>query len=175
MSTCENGNKPAVPPGPHKSLPLLSTQYSDVSQVTLKAWCCGESSRSPTQVSAAGSSTSSAYRITAPQNGWVGRDLKASNSSPLLWADCPHQLRLPRAHPWPWEPPGMGNPQLSGQQCRGLTLWVKNFLLTSNLNLPSLSLKPLPVVQSLHSLPQSHPSSPVAPPGSLIPYEVVLD
>ena len=37
-------------------------------------------------------------------------------------AGCPHQLRLPRAHPtWPWAPPGMGHPQLSGQQCQNLT------------------------------------------------------
>ena len=41
----------------------------------------------------------------------------------------------------PWEPPGIGH-HSSGQQCQGLTmLWVKNFPLTSDLNLLSLSLK----------------------------------
>jgi len=67
--------------------------------------------------------------------GWFGRDLKAHPvPAPLPWAGCPHQLRLPRTHPtWPWAPPGMRHPQLSGQQCQGLTtLIMKNFLLTSS-------------------------------------------
>jgi len=57
----------------------------------------------------------------------------------------------PELHPTrPWAPPRMGHPLLSGQQCQRLTsLWVKNFFLTSNLNLPSFSLKPFPLVLSL--------------------------
>jgi len=36
------------------------------------------------------------------------------------------------------------------------TLWVKNFLLISNLNLPCLSLKPFPLVLSLFPHVKSH-------------------
>ena len=59
------------------------------------------------------------------------------------WA-APHQLSCPGPHPaWPWVPPGMGHHSFSGQLCQRLTaLWVKNFHLTANLNLPSFSLKP---------------------------------
>ena len=39
------------------------------------------------------------------------------------------------------------------------TLWVKNFLLISNLNLPCLSLKPFPLVLSLSTLVNSHSPS----------------
>ena len=54
---------------------------------------------------------------------WVGRDPKAHASpAPAVGRASPQQLRLPRAHPtWPWAPPGMGYPQLSGQQCQVLT------------------------------------------------------
>jgi len=39
------------------------------------------------------------------------------------------------------------------------TLWVKNFLLGSNLNLPCLSLKPFPLVPSLSTLVNSYSPS----------------
>jgi len=43
-----------------------------------------------------------------------------------------------------------------GNLCQGLTtLRVKNFFITANLNLPSFSLKPLPLVLSLHALVRS--------------------
>jgi len=43
-----------------------------------------------------------------------------------------------------------------GNLCQGLTtLRVKNFFLIANLNLPSFSLKPLPLVLSLHALVKS--------------------
>jgi len=43
-----------------------------------------------------------------------------------------------------------------GNLCQCLnTLTVKNFFLVSNLNLPSVSLKPLPLVLSLHALVKS--------------------
>ena len=61
---------------------------------------------------------------------WVGRDLKAHQAPTLcMGRAAPQQLRLHRAHPtWPWAPPGMGHPLLSGQQRWCLTaLWVKNF------------------------------------------------
>jgi len=63
-----------------------------------------------------------------------------------------HQIRLPRP---------LSNLVLNtsrdgastaslGSLCQGLTaLWVKSFFLPSNVNLPSLSLKPLPLVLSL--------------------------
>ena len=67
----------------------------------------------------------------------------------MSWAGCPSPAQAAQGPPWPWAPPGMGHPHLSGQ-CHDLTaLWVKNFLLTSNLNLPSLSLKPFPLDLSL--------------------------
>ena len=45
-------------------------------------------------------------------NGLGVRALKITQSHLLPWAGCPHQLRLPRAYPWPWAPPGIGHPQL---------------------------------------------------------------
>jgi len=45
---------------------------------------------------------------------------------------------------YPWMPQGWSNHSFSGQLCQDLTaLWVKNFFLISNRNLPSFSLKPL--------------------------------
>ena len=68
----------------------------------------------------------------------------------------------PEPHPaWPWMPPWMGHPQppwATWFQCV-TTLWVKNFLLISNLSLPCLSLKPFPLVLSLYTLVNSHISS----------------
>jgi len=50
----------------------------------------------------------------------------------------------PGLHAWPWAPSGMG------QQYQGLIAHcVQNFSLTFNLNLPSSSLKLLPLVLSL--------------------------
>jgi len=61
-------------------------------------------------------------------------------TQPLLWAGLsPTSSGCPGPHPtWPWVPPGMGHHSFSGQLCQHLTaLWVKDFLLTSNLNLPT--------------------------------------
>ena len=57
---------------------------------------------------------------------------------------------------------GWGIHSLLGQPVQCVTtLWVKNFLLISNLNLPCLSLRPFPLVLSLSTLVNSHsPSSP---------------
>lgn len=66
---------------------------------------------------------------------WVGRDLKDYQvPTPLLW-----QGHLPLDQ-----------------------VAVKNFFVISNLNLPSFSLKPLPLVLLLHSLIKS-PAPPVGP------------
>ena len=52
---------------------------------------------------------------------------------------------------------GWGIHSLLGQPVQCITtLWVNNFLLISNLNLPCLSLKPLPLVLSLSTLINSH-------------------
>ena len=54
---------------------------------------------------------------------------------------------------------GWGIHSLLGQPVQCVTtLWVKNFLLISNLNLPCLSLKPFPLVLSLSTLINSHSS-----------------
>ena len=50
----------------------------------------------------------------------------------------------------------MGHPPLSGQLCHCLTTLIEhNFFLISNLNLPFLRLKPLPLVLWLHTLVRS--------------------
>ena len=88
------------------------------------------------------SNIKSLHRIMShPQNGlgWKGH-YRPLSPTPCHGLGAPHQLRLLRSHPtWPWAPPTPS----SGQQCQCLTsLIVKEFLLTSNLNLPSSSLKP---------------------------------
>ena len=57
---------------------------------------------------------------------WFGleRTLKPTQFQPSATGLPSHQLRLPGPHPWPWAPPGMGHPQLSGQQCQALTCAV---------------------------------------------------
>jgi len=78
----------------------------------------------------------------------IGRDLKSHPVPTAVgWlptsSGCPGPIQ-----------PGLGHLQgwgthLFGQECRGLTaLWVKNYLL-NNLNFPTFSLKPLPLVLSL--------------------------
>ena len=71
---------------------------------------------------------------------WLEWTLRATQLQPLPWAGC-----LPPAQA-AWGPSNLsvvGAPQLSGQLCRGLTaLWVKNFLLKSNLNLFSFKVVP---------------------------------
>ena len=95
------------------------------------------------------------YRITVWF--WLEGILKTIQFQPLPWAGTPlPSSGCPGSHPWLWVPPGMGHPQFSGKQCQGLTtLWVKNFLLISNLNLPSSSLKLLPLVIALQFLIKS--------------------
>jgi len=52
---------------------------------------------------------------------------------------------------------------------------VKNFFLMSHLNLPSFSLRPFPLVLSLHPLVKSpSPSFLSAPPGGVIVYQVSM-
>lgn len=71
---------------------------------------------------------------------WVGRDLKACPTPTLPWVGC---LTL--------APPGgasLGSPCLT-------TLWMKRFLLTSILNLPSSHLKPFPLIPSLSASAKS--------------------
>jgi len=41
------------------------------------------------------------------------------------------QFRLPKAHPWPWAPPGMGH-HSSGQQCQSLTALKTPFYIDQN-------------------------------------------
>ena len=91
-------------------------------------------------------STYAAYEIE-PKNhrmAWVGRKLKVHPVPPCaVGRAAPQQLSCPGPHPtWSWAPPGMGPYSFSGQLCQRLTsLWVKNFPLTSNLNLSSFIIK----------------------------------
>jgi len=93
---------------------------------------------------------------------WIGSDLKdlwvpTPYLPPAMGRAAPHQLRLPRA------PSNLalstsrdGHHSFSGQLCQHLSaLWVKNVLLTSNLNLLSSSLKPLLLILLLHTLVKS--------------------
>ena len=97
------------------------------------------------------------HRTTEAQHGWV--EGPSQPPAPPCRGLAAPQLRLPRAHPWPGAPPGMGT-HSSGQQCRGITaLWVKSFFLTSNLNLLSFSLKPFLFVLPLSDCIKSHSPS----------------
>jgi len=94
------------------------------------------------------------------RSGQVGRDLKDHESpAPLPPAGLPTSTfniapGCPGPHPTsPWTPPGMGH--LSNLFQHLTTLIVKNFSLTSNLNLPSFNLKPFPLVLLLSTLSKS--------------------
>ena len=64
---------------------------------------------------------------------------------------------------------GWGIHSLLGQPVQCVTtLWVKNFHLISNLNLPCLSLKPFPLILSLSTLINSHSPSKIPSPGTML-------
>jgi len=91
---------------------------------------------------------------------WVGRDLKDhAVPAPVPWAGTPStRPGCSKPHPtWSWTLLGRGQPQLLfGNLCQCLTTpLVKNFFLIFSLNLPSFSLKPLPLVLSLHAVVKS--------------------
>jgi len=102
---------------------------------------------------------------------WVGRHLKAH----LVPTPCHEQGHLPpdqvaqsSIQPGLEHCQGGGSHSFSGQPGPVFhPLMVKNFFLISNLNLPSFSLKPLPLVLSLHTPVQSpSPSFLWAPSGT---------
>ena len=86
---------------------------------------------------------------------WVGRDLKDHEApnppTPFRQGHQPPDLILVQAAQGPIQPGlehlqgWMGHPQPLWAACFS-TLTVKNFPLTPNLNLPSFSLKPFPLV-----------------------------
>jgi len=92
---------------------------------------------------------------------WVGRYLKNHQvATALLQARLPNARSSTRSdclgpHPaWPWTPPGTGHPQALWATCsstspRHHSFSKKNLPLMSYLNLPSFSLKPLPLLLSL--------------------------
>jgi len=87
---------------------------------------------------------------------WVEKD----HNDHLVSTPCCVQGRQPAAQaaqshiqPGPECLQGWDIHSLLGQPVQCITtLWVKNFLLISNLNLPCLSLKPFPLVLSLSTL-----------------------
>jgi len=97
---------------------------------------------------------------------WGGRDLRRP-SSPNPRSEQGHQLDQGAQSPpnLAWDVPRDGASTASlGNLCQGLTtLIVKNFFLIATLNLPSLSLKPLPLVLSQQALQKSFPSFLVIP------------
>ena len=73
-----------------------------------------------------------------------------------------HQTRLPRATSSPAlnvSRDGASTTYLGNLFQCVTTLWVKNFFLISNLNLPRLSLEPFPLVLSLSTPVNSHSPS----------------
>jgi len=87
--------------------------------------------------------------------GWKGPYRSSSSSPPAMSRDTFHYTRLLRApSSLALNIAGEGTATASlGNLCQcPVTLTVKNFFLLSTLNLPSFSLKPLPLVLSLHAL-----------------------
>ena len=91
---------------------------------------------------------------------WVAKDHSAHPVPTPCYVQC-HQAadQAAQSHIQPgleclqgW---GIHSPLGQPVQCV-TTLWVKNFLLISNLKLPCLSLKPFPLVLSLSILVNSH-------------------
>lgn len=82
------------------------------------------------------------YRIVELRNlsiVWVGGTSKTIQSQLQPCAGPATIAQVPRAHSWPRTPPGVG-------QCLGLSaLMGKDFLLISNINLSSFSLKSFPL------------------------------
>ena len=93
--------------------------------------------------------------------GWKGPFRSSSSNSPAMSRVATQQLRLPRApsnlalstSSW-WSTHNLSGPEFSLCQCL-TSLWVKNFLLSSNLDLLSFSSKPSPIVL----LPSDHVKS----------------
>jgi len=93
---------------------------------------------------------------------WVGRDpYRPSNPTPpVVGRDTFHQtrsLRAPSNLALNTAREGAATASLSNLGQGLTTLIVKKFFLVSNLNLPSFSLKPLPVVLARQALVKSHP------------------
>ena len=89
---------------------------------------------------------------------WVGRDLKDHQApTSLMWVGCSHQHGWLRAMALSTPRDGASTTSMGSLFQSLTTLRVKNFLLISNLNLPSFSLKPFPPILSLsaHSRSQS--------------------
>jgi len=84
--------------------------------------------------------------ICIPPSLWLGwKDLKDHQApTPDVGRLPPNNSGCPGPHPWLWAPPRMGHPQFSAPGPH--QLWVKDFPLTSDLNLPSCSLKPFLLV-----------------------------
>ena len=85
---------------------------------------------------------------------------------PAMCRVANHQTRLPRAtSSLALNAFRDGHPHLLGQpvQCVS-TLWVRNFFLISNLNLPRLISKPFPLVPSLADPRHRHPCTELGTP-----------
>ena len=84
---------------------------------------------------------------------WVGKDHNAHPvPTPCYVQGCQPAAQAAQSHLQPGLEclQGWGIHSLLGQPVQCVTtLWGKNFLLISNLNLPCLSLKPFPLVLSL--------------------------
>jgi len=81
--------------------------------------------------------------------GWKGPQWSSSFNPPAMCSVANHQTRLPRATSslaLNASRDGASTASLGNLFQCVTTLWVKNFLLISNLNLSCLSLKPFPLV-----------------------------
>ena len=94
---------------------------------------------------------------------WLGFEVNLKDHlvpTSLPWAGTPStRPSCSKPHPaWPWTLLGTGHLQLLWATCSSVSpppFILKNFFLISGLNLPSFSLKPLPLVLSLHALVKS--------------------
>ncbi|KAK4827563.1 hypothetical protein QYF61_019187 [Mycteria americana] len=110
---------------------------------------------SPARETCKQSRTAGLYRLGTPFPA-ASHPLRSSRSNPLPWAGTPStRPGCSKPHPtWPWNTSRGGASTTSLDdlfQCL-TTLIVKNLILISNLNLPTFSLKPLPLVLSPHAL-----------------------
>ena len=123
------------------------------------AFCCCVTDGSGRTVWQNGVWHGSVYEESQNCLGWKGPQWSSSFNPPAMCRVTNHHTRLPRATSslaLNASRDGASTTSLGNMLQCVTNLWVKNFLLISNLNLPCLSLKSFPFVLSLSTLVNSH-------------------